>query len=131
VHDIRQLDQGSKIGCRTFVRLVIILNKPGTIMNNIKSAICCATCILTTASIVACARKGPVDLSVLKPIVASESGKDNMDIVHKTHENAGIDCYNCHHKWENPDRIRNCTNCHTKDLPQITKDTCVKCHTAK
>jgi hypothetical protein len=94
----------------------------------------------------ACSRKGPVDMKVLIPIVASESGKDNMDIVHKTHESAGIDCYKCHHKWENPDRIRNCTNCHPKDakdvkdakdakdvgdVAQITKDTCVKCHMEK
>jgi hypothetical protein len=106
-------------------------------MKTIKSAICCATCILTAASIMACSRKGPVDMNVLIPIVASESGKDNMDIVHKTHESAGIDCLKCHHKWENPDRIRNCTNCHTKDtkdvgdVAKITKDTCVKCHMEK
>ncbi len=100
-------------------------------MKCIKTAICCMTCLLTIVSVSACSRKGPVDVSVLVPIVESKSGKDNMDIVHKMHENAGIDCYKCHHKWENPDRIRNCSNCHTNDSVQITKDTCVKCHMTK
>lgn len=100
-------------------------------MKKYKTAICCATSILIMMSVVACSRKGPVDVAVLIPIVKSESGKDNMDIVHTTHKNAGIDCYKCHHKWENPDRIRNCSNCHTKDIKQITIDTCVKCHSTK
>lgn len=100
-------------------------------MKIIQSAVCCVICVMVTVALVSCNRKGPVDLKVLIPIVESKSGKDYMDIVHKTHEKKGIDCYKCHHQWENPDRIRNCSNCHADDVAKITRDTCVKCHTSK
>ena len=88
--------------------------------------------VLILASIfISCKKKGPTDLTELTVIVASQSGKDYMDIVHKTHEKAGIDCYKCHHKWENPDRIRNCSNCHVDDIKKVTNDTCLKCHESK
>ncbi len=87
--------------------------------------------LIIPAFIVSCKKKGPTDMAELTRIVATQSTKDEMDIVHKTHEKMGIDCYKCHHKWENPDRIRNCSNCHQKDIEQITKDTCLKCHLAK
>jgi hypothetical protein len=83
------------------------------------------------ALFISCKKKGPTELSQLKVVVASQSGKDQMDIIHKAHEKAGIDCYKCHHKWENPDRIRNCSNCHRDDVEKITKDTCLKCHMTK
>ncbi|MBN2158454.1 MAG: hypothetical protein JW807_03590 [Spirochaetes bacterium] len=99
-------------------------------MKIIKIAVCCVLCCIL-AALLSCSRKGPVDLKVLVPIVDSKTGKDYMDIVHKTHEKKRIDCYQCHHKWENPDRIRNCSNCHAGEVAQITRDTCVKCHTMK
>jgi hypothetical protein len=100
------------------------------IMNKLKLLIICIIAFMIPALCISCKKKGPTELSELTKIVASQSSKDEMDIVHKTHEKAGIDCYNCHHKWENPDRIRNCSNCHQKDVGKITKDTCLKCHTA-
>lgn len=99
-------------------------------MNKLNLLTCCLLAVIIPALFVSCKKKGPTDMAELTRIVATQSTKDEMDIVHKTHEKAGIDCYKCHHKWENPDRIRNCSNCHQKDLVVITKDTCLKCHTA-
>lgn len=92
---------------------------------------CCIMVLILASIFISCKKKGPTDLTELTVIVASQSGKDYMDIVHKTHEKAGIDCYKCHHKWENPDRIRNCSNCHVDDIKKVTNDTCLKCHESK
>ncbi len=105
-------------------------NRKGN-MKKIIPLICSIVILMLPALLVSCKKKGPTDMPELTRIVATQTSKDDMDIVHKTHEKAGIDCYKCHHKWENPDRIRNCSNCHQKDIVQITKDTCLKCHTAK
>ena len=100
-------------------------------MNKLHLLVICVIVLLMPALLVSCKKKGPTEITGLTRIVATQSSKDEMDIVHKTHERAGIDCFKCHHTWENPDRIRNCSNCHQKDIVQITKDTCLKCHMAK
>ncbi len=100
-------------------------------MKILKPLICGTVVLMLSSAFISCKKKGPTDLSELTVIVASQSGKDYMDIVHKTHEHAGIDCYKCHHKWENPDRIRNCSNCHVDDIKKITGDNCLKCHVSK
>ncbi|OHD64067.1 MAG: hypothetical protein A2176_08625 [Spirochaetes bacterium RBG_13_51_14] len=89
----------------------------------------CAVAVMILAVFVSCKKNGPTDLSKLTVIVSSESGKDNMDIVHRSHEKAGITCEKCHHKFENPDRIKICSNCHRGDEKRIARDMCVKCHT--
>ncbi|HOT45511.1 MAG TPA: cytochrome c3 family protein [Spirochaetota bacterium] len=99
-------------------------------MNRTNLLVCCIVAVMIPTLFVSCKKKGPTDMAELTRIVSTRSTKDEMDIVHKTHEKTGIDCYRCHHKWENPDRIRNCSNCHQKDIVQITKDTCLKCHEA-
>lgn len=90
--------------------------------------LCVCAIIAGIVSVGSCSSKGPTDLNKLKKIVASQTPKDEMDLVHKAHEKAGIDCYQCHHKWENPDRIRNCTNCHRGKEEEIARGICVKCH---
>ena len=100
-------------------------------MNMLKSIICSLVVLILASLVVSCKKKGPTNLAELKVIVATQTSKDYMDIVHKTHANVEIDCYKCHHKWENPDRIRNCSNCHIDDIEQITRDNCLKCHLSK
>jgi hypothetical protein len=89
------------------------------------------TMIAAAMAAASCNKKGPTDLKKLIPIVSSQTGKDEMDVIHKTHERAGIVCYKCHHKWENPDRIRNCTNCHRGKEESIARGTCLTCHEKK
>ena len=51
---------------------------------------------------------------------------------HKTHEDAGVKCINCHHKKDNPDRIKQCASCHRGDNGYETMHgLCVDCHIEK
>jgi len=51
---------------------------------------------------------------------------------HKTHEDAGLICENCHHKKNNPDRIKVCARCHVGDNGyERLHGLCVDCHIAK
>lgn len=51
---------------------------------------------------------------------------------HKTHEDMGMKCVDCHHKNANADRIKQCAVCHKGDNGYETMHgLCVDCHIAK
>lgn len=51
---------------------------------------------------------------------------------HKTHEDIGMKCVECHHKKDNPERIKQCASCHKGDNGYETMHgLCVDCHIAK
>ncbi|MBN1495701.1 MAG: cytochrome c3 family protein [Spirochaetes bacterium] len=51
---------------------------------------------------------------------------------HKTHEGLGIQCIECHHKKDNPERIKQCATCHIGDNGYNTMHgLCLDCHIAK
>lgn len=51
---------------------------------------------------------------------------------HKTHEEIGMNCNDCHHKKANPERIKQCANCHKGDNGYETMHgLCVDCHIKK
>lgn len=48
---------------------------------------------------------------------------------HKTHEEAGLDCVDCHHKENNDARIKTCAQCHNGDDGyEKLHGLCVDCH---
>jgi hypothetical protein len=98
-------------------------------MRILKPALCCLIAAIIPVLFVSCKKKGPTDLADLSIIVASQKGKDYMDIVHRTHDRAGIICEKCHHRYENPDRLKICSNCHRGEEKRIARDMCVRCHT--
>lgn len=51
---------------------------------------------------------------------------------HKTHEEKGMKCIECHHKKANPGRIKQCAVCHVGDNGYNTMHgLCVDCHIEK
>jgi len=51
---------------------------------------------------------------------------------HKVHEDAGIQCFDCHHKENNDDRIKQCAKCHNGTAGYETMHgLCVDCHIEK
>src|SRR3990172_9791516 len=90
--------------------------------------LCCAILVIISAIFISCKKKAPTDLSLLTTHVASQSGKDQVNILHQTHEKAEVTCIKCHHKFENPARIKICSKCHGGDEKRITEALCVKCH---
>ena len=51
---------------------------------------------------------------------------------HKTHEDAGLTCYDCHHKNSNPEREKVCAKCHIGDNGYETMHgLCLDCHIGK
>jgi hypothetical protein len=97
-------------------------------MRILKTALCCFIVAIIPALFISCKKTGPTDLNDLSIIVASQKGKDYMDIVHRTHDRKGIICEKCHHRYENPDRLKICSNCHRGDEKRIAQDMCVRCH---
>lgn len=52
-----------------------------------------------------------------------------VKISHKTHQEKGLKCENCHHKNNNPDREKKCAVCHRGDNGYETlHGLCVDCH---
>ncbi|MBN2161230.1 MAG: cytochrome c3 family protein [Spirochaetes bacterium] len=51
---------------------------------------------------------------------------------HKTHEEEGMKCVECHHKNANPERIKKCAVCHTgANGYETMHGLCVDCHIEK
>ena len=51
---------------------------------------------------------------------------------HKTHEDLGMACVDCHHKQNNDERIKNCAVCHNGDDGyEKLHGLCVDCHIAR
>ena len=51
---------------------------------------------------------------------------------HKVHEDNGMQCYDCHHKSDNDDRIKQCAKCHNGTEGYDTMHgLCVDCHISK
>lgn len=98
-------------------------------MNRFASTLCCA--ILAGVIMAGCAKKGTTDLDSLVRIVASQEVKGNLDNFHFMHQKAGMVCDNCHHKFNNPDRVKICANCHRGNERKIAKELCQKCHLKK
>jgi hypothetical protein len=51
---------------------------------------------------------------------------------HKKHENSGVQCFTCHHKKGNDDRIKQCAACHKgKKADATMHNICMNCHLEK
>jgi hypothetical protein len=51
---------------------------------------------------------------------------------HKTHEEQGLKCVDCHHKANNPERTKQCARCHIGEKGyQTMHGLCLDCHIAK
>jgi hypothetical protein len=51
---------------------------------------------------------------------------------HQKHEDAGIQCTTCHHKFFNDDRIKQCAYCHKgKKGDETLHALCINCHLEK
>ena len=51
---------------------------------------------------------------------------------HSVHENHGLQCADCHHKNDNPERTKQCAKCHNGDKGFNTMHgLCVDCHISK
>ncbi len=51
---------------------------------------------------------------------------------HSVHEHAGMKCVDCHHKENNPERIKECAVCHYGDKGYDTMHgLCLDCHIAR
>lgn len=51
---------------------------------------------------------------------------------HKVHEDNGMQCFDCHHKTNNDDRIKQCAKCHNGTKGYDTMHgLCVDCHIGK
>lgn len=61
--------------------------------------------------------------------------KGNVGVVvmsHKTHQEEGLTCFDCHHKENNPEREKVCARCHIGDDGYETMHgLCLDCHIAK
>jgi cytochrome c553 len=72
--------------------------------------------------------QGPTDLASMTKVVAGDVEKGYMDKVHDSHEGA-VKCVECHHKDENPDRIKKCADCHADDdAKEKAESLCLGCH---
>lgn len=63
---------------------------------------------------------------------AYQSRVGAVKMSHKAHMDKGMQCVDCHHKKENPEREKKCASCHTGDNGYETMHgLCVDCHIAK
>lgn len=69
------------------------------------------------------------DADIKAGVVKSRGLMNDVKISHVIHEKAGVDCFICHHKKGNDDRIKVCAQCHkgTKGEDEI-HDLCIGCH---
>ncbi len=60
-------------------------------------------------------------------VYKSQMGAVRMS--HKVHEEQGIQCVVCHHKHDNPERIKVCAKCHYGENGYKTMhELCIDCH---
>jgi Zn finger protein HypA/HybF involved in hydrogenase expression len=93
-----------------------------------RGVLCGFIAVIIPAVFISCKKNAPTDLAQLTKFVASQTSKDQVNVLHKTHEKAEVACVTCHHKFENPERIKTCSTCHGGDEKRIAQDLCLKCH---
>jgi len=82
------------------------------------------------------------DLVVISKVTAYGTQKDGISgfkgqvgavtMSHKVHEDLGMQCFDCHHKENNDDRIKQCAKCHYGKAGYDTMHgLCVDCHIEK
>lgn len=82
------------------------------------------------------------DVVVITKVTAFGTQKDGLSsykgqvgavtMSHKVHEDLGMQCYDCHHKANNDDRIKQCAKCHNGTAGYDTMHgLCVDCHIGK
>lgn len=55
-----------------------------------------------------------------------------VKLSHRKHERAGVDCFTCHHKKGNDDRIKECARCHKGERgEEQLHNFCITCHSQR
>ncbi len=111
--------------CGTIIAVFLVLPgcKEGTTSINPSP-----TDVYTISSI----NKFVTDVDLNAGIVKSRGLMNDVKISHLKHEKAGIDCFTCHHKKGNDDRIKVCAECHKGDQGEDTiHGLCIGCHAEK
>ena len=72
------------------------------------------------------------DADLKAGVTKSRGLMSEVKISHLKHEKAGIDCFTCHHKNGNDDRIKVCAQCHKGSQGEDEiHDFCIGCHAEK
>lgn len=111
------------------------------------SIVLCA-CVALSSVYIGCSERlaevntSPTDVVIIKDInthISAANGAEKtrglIDLVsmsHRKHELAGVQCFTCHHKKGNDDRIKECAQCHKGGQGEkVMHDFCITCHSQK
>ena len=72
----------------------------------------------------------PTDVVTITKITSEEKAQLlYVKMKHNLHEEAGVECVTCHHKRDNPARIKECAECHSNEKgDEILHTFCIECH---
>ncbi|HSV96170.1 MAG TPA: cytochrome c3 family protein [Spirochaetota bacterium] len=86
----------------------------------------------TDVYIINSVNKFVTDSDLKAGVVKTRDLVSDVKISHLKHQKAGVDCFTCHHKKGNDDRIKVCAQCHkgSRGEDEI-HDFCIGCHAVK
>jgi len=72
----------------------------------------------------------PTDVVTITKITSEEDAQLlYVKMPHNLHEEAGVECQTCHHKFDNPERNKICADCHYgEEGDRIIHTFCIDCH---
>ena len=86
-----------------------------------------ALAVCTAFFLISCGSDPQKTVEIHRTASSPQTGK--VDFPHSVHSKAGIQCVECHHKKNNPERDKNCAACHQEENGLATMHKiCVDCH---